>query len=110
MGPPLEQLTVGLHPAHQVAGVGAKAGEDRQFLRADNHVHRVDLQQADAVEQLADVATVDAAAGTGVGKTLGGEGDAARLRERDGVGRHEAAGVADAVLRSGSTWRADRNR
>ena len=36
-----------------------RAGEDRQQVRAGQHVHRVDLQQPDGVDQPAQVAAVD---------------------------------------------------
>ena len=51
----------------------AEAGEQRQLLAAHEHVDGVDLDDADTVEDLAQVAPIDAAGGPAVGQALGGD-------------------------------------
>ena len=63
--------------------MGTESGEDRQLLRAHEHVDRVDLDQADAVEHAAQVPAVDAALRPGIGQPLRGEADAPGLGERE---------------------------
>ena len=50
VAPVLEQLAGGGGGRDQRAGVGAEPSEEREFLAAHEHVHRVDLDQAGAVE------------------------------------------------------------
>ena len=54
-----------------VARVGAEAREQRQLLGAHQHVDRVDLDQADAVEHPSHVAPVDPSGGAAVAEALG---------------------------------------
>ena len=46
-------------------------------MRADEDIHGVELQHADAVDDAAEVGGGDAAGGARLSKVLGGEGDAA---------------------------------
>ena len=55
MRPVLEQLAGGDGVGDQRAGVGAEPGEQGQFLAAHGDVDRVDLDQADVVEDAAQV-------------------------------------------------------
>ncbi len=66
-------------PVEQVARVRPEAGEDRQVVRADQHVDRVDLQQPHPVDHPAQVPCVDPAGRPRLGEALGGERDPARL-------------------------------
>ena len=61
----------------------SEACEQRQFLAAHEHVDRVDLDEADAIEDTAEVTPVDASRGTRVAETLRVERDATRLAEGD---------------------------
>ena len=78
--PVLEQVT----PLGGVVDVGARvraeAGEQRQLLAAHEHVDRVDLDHADAVEHTAEVATIDATGRARIGETLRRDGDAPGFR------------------------------
>jgi hypothetical protein len=81
MPPVFEQLGLAApgQPVEQVARVGPEAGEDRQVVRADQHVDRVDLQQPHPVDHPAQVPGVDPAGRPRLGEALGGECDPARL-------------------------------
>jgi hypothetical protein len=70
--------------------VWPQPGEQRQLVAAHQHVHRVDLEQADPVEHPTQVAPVDAPGRAWVGEALGGEGDPLRLRVGEGD-RHATA-------------------
>ena len=60
---------------------------DDEFLAAAQHVDRVDLDRADAVEQPAQVPARHRTVRPRVGEALRGEGEAARLVRREGVHR-----------------------
>ena len=80
----------------QGARVRPEPGEQRQLVAAHEHVHRVDLDEADLVEHPSQVSTVDAAGRARLGKALGGEGRAARRIRRQAtrlVGGHRAIEV-----------------
>lgn len=56
--------------------MGPEPGEERQFLRTTEHVHRVDLDQPDPIDHPASVASVGRPGGAPIGESLGTEGDA----------------------------------
>ena len=59
----------------------AEPGEQGQLLAAHEHVDRVDLDQTDPVEHLAEVASIDVGpVGRWTAQALGGERDAASER------------------------------
>ncbi len=64
------------------ARIGAEPGEERQVVRPDEHVDRVDLEQARALQHLAEVAAVRRSARSRVGEALGGERDSTRFGKR----------------------------
>lgn len=73
-----------VHPIlKQFAGLGglsdqrprmrAEARKQREFLAADQHVDRIDLDEANLIEHLAEMTAIDAARGSRIGETLRGE-------------------------------------
>jgi hypothetical protein len=81
MAPVLEQP--GPFPPRQVfkglARIGAEAREERQVVRPDEHVDRVDLQNAEAADHPQQVVAADRACGARSREALGAQGDAPRL-------------------------------
>ena len=87
MAPVLEQppRRVVRGAVERLAVVRAEAREAGQVVRPREHVDRVDLDQADAVEEPPDRAAV---VPPGLGEALGGERDAPRLGGGDAGARH----------------------
>ena len=65
-------------------------------MRPDQHVHGIDLEQVTAPQHLAQVPRAGPG-GAGLGEALGGEGDAAGLRERETGTRGRHGGRASAT-------------
>ncbi len=104
MGPVLEQLSVVDGVGDQRARVRAEPGEQRQFLAANEHVDRVDLDQPDRVEHAAKVAAVTAGRAR-PGEALRGERDPAGGigGERDGGWRgHDPRAYNCSITPSGT--------
>src|SRR5690606_25484703 len=59
--------------------VGAEPGEERQIVGPGQHVHRVELNDPDGVDHLAEMAHVDTAGGPRPVEPPGGEGESTRL-------------------------------
>ncbi len=72
--PVLEQLAGRHRVGDERARVRPEAGEQRQLVAAHEHVHRIDLDDADLVEHAPQVSAVDAAGGPRLGEALRGEG------------------------------------
>ncbi|GDX68009.1 hypothetical protein LBMAG37_11640 [Anaerolineae bacterium] len=70
----------------------AEARKHRQLLAAHKHIHRVNLDDADAIEHLLQVALRHRAFGAGGAKALCGKCKLARiaLRKLNGAGWHRA--------------------
>ncbi len=80
VAPVLEELsTLEGEVVDQLLGVRPKPREERHEVGANNDVDRIELQQIDASEDAAQVACINSAAWTRLGKALRGEGDAARF-------------------------------
>ena len=79
--PELEQPALALaapgDAVEMIAVVVSEPREQRQVVRARQHVDRIDLQQAQPVDGALDVAGVGGAVGAGDAEALGGERDAA---------------------------------
>ena len=86
--PVLEQLAVRRRVTDQVAWMRPKPREKWQLLAAHEHVDGIDLDQADLSEHLAQVPAIDLASRPRISKSLGGEGDPARLVRGDVRRRH----------------------
>jgi ferredoxin len=84
--PVLEHLPASPQPLRQgFARVRAEAGEEGQLVRAGEHVHRVDLHQADPLQDPTEVPPIDPTLRTGVVEALRLQGDAAGFRAAEGV-------------------------
>ena len=107
--PVLEQLAVGGRVGDERTWVWAEPGEQRQFLAAHQHVHRVDLDDADALEHAAQVPAIDTPGGARIGESLRRERDAACLCEGELDG-HGTSGRRGRTGRSAVGWAVSRRR
>ena len=98
--PVLEQL------AHR-SGIGderpwmrSEAREQRQFLTAHEHIHRVDLDEPHVVELPPEVAAIDTAGGPRRGKTLSRQCKPARLGDAERLGQSATVMVTELMTTS----------
>ena len=101
MPPVLEQRAVPAlvgEPVEQRGIVGAEPGEERQVVRAHEHVHGVDLQEPEALDGPEDVGGPGPRRRARVAEPLRGQRDAPRLRggQRLDGGQLRPAGAASA--------------
>ena len=81
---PILKERAGFHGTRQQAAVvRAEACKYRQLLAAHKHIHRVNLDDADAIEQLLQVALRHRAFGAGSTKALRGKCKLARIACRE---------------------------
>ena len=66
-------------PIGQVHRIGAQTSEEREVMRPGNNVDRVKLDDTHPIHDAAEVTNVDLPGGTGIGKTLGGQGNPTSL-------------------------------
>ena len=84
VAPVLEQLAVPLGALlDQRPRIGTEPGEGGQLVGPDQGVDRIDLDEADPIDQAAQVAAADATRGPCLGEALRGQRDAPRGRGRD---------------------------
>jgi hypothetical protein len=67
----------------------AQPGEQRQFLTAHQHVHRVDLNEAHVVEHASEMTAIDPTGGARRAEPLRAEREAPGFVERQALGAHQ---------------------
>ncbi len=85
--PVFEQLAGRGGIGDQRSGMRPEAGEQRQFLAAHQDVDRIDLDQTDPVEDLAQMSPIDPPSRAPIGEALGAQRDSPRLLQGEMLSR-----------------------
>ena len=88
MAPILEQFTTFVgEVVDQLPVVRSQPGKQRHVVRSHDHVDRIELKQPNSPEGATNVTYIDSTLGSGIGKSLGRQGDPSRLM--NGQCRHD---------------------